>query len=214
MSPTSSQASNVYAFDDPLSDEALLSTVSPSLVSLKELCISNINVHKHPNEEYPGRCTFISRKRHGDLTAESLSELWSIGPKQAKATLRATLQSGIRSAILPLSRQYRSDRMYNVKRLQGRFATDTFYADLKSIHGNTCCQIYFHKAGFQACYPKTDAKGQSLSETLDDFVHYFGAPEHLTFDGFSSQVGKGTKFNKALRKYRIDYHVSAPRRPN
>ena len=104
MSPMSSRASNIYAFDDPLSDEALLSTVSPSLVSLKELCISNVNVHENLNEEYPGRRTFISRKRHDDLTAESLSELWSIGPKRAKATLRATMQSGICSAILPLSR--------------------------------------------------------------------------------------------------------------
>ena len=104
--------------------------------------------------------------------------------------------------------------MYNVKRLRGRFATDTFYADMKSLHANTCCQIYSHKAGFQACYPKPNAKGDTLGETLDDFVHDFGAPEHLTFNGFSSQVGKNTKFHKGLRKYKIDYHVSAPRRPN
>ena len=74
--------------------------------------------------------------------------------------------------------------MYNLKRLQGRFATDTFFADMKSLHGNTCCQLYSHKVGFASCYPKLNAKGGSLGETLDDFVHDFGVSDHLTFDGF------------------------------
>ena len=57
-------------------------------------------------------------------------------------------------------------------------------------------------------------KGESLGETLDDFVHDFGALEHLTFDGFQYQVGKNTKFFKNIWKYNIDHHVSAPRHPN
>lgn len=80
--------------------------------------------------------------------------------------------------------------------------------------GNTCCQIYSHKVGFAACYPKPNVKGDSLGETLDYFVHNFGAPEHLTFDRNQSQVGKNTHFNKSLRKYHIDCHVPEPRRPN
>jgi hypothetical protein len=203
-----------YAYLDPSSDEAILSAITPSLVQLKELSVKAIQVVDHPNEQFPARRTFVSRKRHAQLSAEALSELWHISPKRAKATMNATTQHGIRSAILPLTRRYRSDRMYNVKRLRGRFATDTFFADMKSLHGNTCCQIFSHKIGFAACYPKPNAKGDSLGEALDDFVHDFGAPEHLTFDGHQSQVGKNTHFNKSLRKYQIDYHVSAPRRPN
>ena len=53
----------------------------------------------------------------------------------------------------------------------------------------------------------------SLGEILDDFVHDFGAPEYLTFDGFQYQVGKNTKFLKNLRKYNVGHHVSAPRGP-
>ena len=203
-----------YAYKDPSSDEAILSGITPSLVQLKELCIANININAHPNEEFPGRRTFVSCKRHMQLTAEALSELWHIGPKRAKSTIVATTQHGIRSAILPLSRRYRSDRMYNIKRLQGRFATDTFFADMTSLNSNTCCQIYSHKCGFMVCYPLADATGDSLGTTLHDFVHDFGAPSHLTFDGFSSQVGTKSEFNKALRKYKIEWHVSAPRRPN
>ena len=162
--------------------------------------MAQMNVQAHDNEVFPVRRSFISRNRHTQLSAESLAKLWCIGPKRAKATLLATTQNGIWSAILPLACRYRADRMYNVKRLGGKFATDTFFADMKSIHGNTCCQVYSHKVGFQACYPKLDAKGES-----------FGAPAHLTFDGHQSQVGKNTNFSKGLRRYKIDHHVSAPR---
>ena len=85
---------------------------------------------------------------------------------------------------MPLIRRYRSDLMYNLKRLQGHFSTNTLFADMKSLHAKTCCQVYLHKVRFAACYPKLNAKGDSLVETLDDFVHDFGSPEHLTFYGF------------------------------
>ena len=104
--------------------------------------------------------------------------------------------------------------MYNLKRIQGSFATNTLLSDMKSLHANTCCQVYSHKVGFVAFYPKLNAKGGSLDETLDDFVHDFGAPEHLTFGGFQYQVGNNTKFFSNLLKYNIDHRVSAPRRPN
>ena len=91
---------------------------------------------------------------------------------------------------------------------------DTFFAKHKSLHSNTCCQIFSHKAGFQVCYPKQDAKGESLGETLDDFVHNYGAPEHLTFDGHLSQVGFRTRFFNNFRKYKMDHHISAPQGPN
>ena len=71
-----------------------------------------------------------------------------------------------------------------------------------------------HKVGFSECYPKLNTKGGSLGEIVDDYVHDFGAPEHLTFGGFQYQVGKNTKFFRNLLKYNIDHRVSAPRRPN
>ena len=71
-----------------------------------------------------------------------------------------------------------------------------------------------HKFGFASCYPKLNAKGDSLGETLDDFLHDFGAPGNLNFDGFQSQAGKNTKFFNNHRKYNIYHRLSAPRRPN
>ena len=85
---------------------------------------------------------------------------------------------------------------------------------MKALHANTCYQVYSHKIGFAACYPKLNVKGGGLFETLYDSVHDFGAPEHLIFDGFQSQVSKNTMFFKNICKYNIDHHVSAPLRPN
>ena len=85
---------------------------------------------------------------------------------------------------------------------------------MKYLHGKTCCQVYSHKVGFYACHPKLNARGDNIRETLDDFVHDFGVPEHLAFDGFQSQVWGNMNFNNNLCRYRIDHHISAPRRPN
>ena len=217
-SPSDYFQESVRQYSDPSTDEAILSEINSVLVTFNEDYKRYLNsTTSHPyafGEDIPSRKTFVSNQRHGKISSDLLSELWHIGPKRAKATLEATTQNGIRSAILPLSRRYRSDRMYNVKRLRGRFATDTVYADIKSLLGNTCAQIYTHKIGFAVSYPLPVAKGEEVGQTLLNFIHDFGAPEHLTFDGAQVQVGKNTLFQKVLRKNVIDYHVSSPRRPN
>ena len=68
--------------------------------------------------------------------------LYPISPKCAKAKITSTTQNLIRSVIMPLSRRYCYDLMYNLKRIQGRFATNTLFADMKSLHATTCCQVY------------------------------------------------------------------------
>ena len=115
---------------------------------------------------------------------------------------------------MPLIRRYRYDRIYNPKRLQGSFATNILFADIKSLQANTCCQVYDHKVGFAVCSPNLNARGDSLGETIEHSVHDFGAPEHITFDGFQSQVGNINKFFRNLCKNNIDHHVSAPRHLN
>ena len=110
---------------------------------------------------------------------------------------------------MPISRRYRADCYYNMKRLNSKFSTDTFYPKVRSH-----AQVYSHKAGFSAAYAMQNTGGKSIGETLRAFSHDFGVPMHLTFDGAMAQVGKNTKFMKTIKEYEIDYHVSAPRRPN
>jgi len=48
-------------------------------------------------------------------------------------------------AILPLSRQYKADRYYNIKRLNSKFACDTIWADIKYLNQHKYAQIFTHK---------------------------------------------------------------------
>ena len=115
---------------------------------------------------------------------------------------------------MPLSRRYRADRMYHMKRLNAKFATDTFFSDTKSLNQNTCAQIFSHKNGFSAVYPLNNVKGNSIGQSYINFCHDFGIPEHLTFDGATAQVGRNTLLMKSLCKYQSAFHISSPRRPN
>jgi len=217
-------------------DRILLSRVSTALVELKEALTSKIRIssaqrlsqlqtrsegtvirdpeHATGDTDIPARHTFVSKDRHQKITADLLADRWCIGPHRAQATLRATQQRGVRSAILPLARRYRADRMYNVKRLDGKFSTDTFYATVRSLRSEIGAQVYFHKVGFAAVYPIRETTGQELGYTLLDFIHEFGAPSHLTFDGHPSQVGPRTLFRQTINRAQINFHISQPRRPN
>ena len=47
-----------------------------------------------------------------------------------------------------------------------------------------------------------------------EFSHDFGITEHLTFDGYSAQVGRNTLFMKTVIKYDTQYHILSARRLN
>ena len=101
-----------------------------------------------------------------------------------------------------------------MKRLRGKFATDTAYGKLRSLRSNVGCQLYSHKCGFKVAYPIQKVDGDHVGDTLLQFISDFGVPEHLMFDGASVQTGPKTRFMSAIRKYEIKYHISGPRRPN
>ena len=197
---TPSEEREQFAYSDTKSDETILHSIEPSLVTISEL--------------HSVRNTFKSQARHKRINANHISQLWGVGMNRAKATIECTTQRGSRSAILPLSRRYRADRMYSMKRLNSKFATDTFYSDYKYINQNTCAQIYSHKNGFSAVYPLENATGDSIGQSLTTFSNDFGVPEHLTFDGATAQVGRNTLFMKTLRKYHCNFCISSPQRPN
>ena len=80
------------------------------------------------------RKIFVSKQRHPAISKETLSERWNIWLIQAKQTMQMTTQRDERSAILPLSRRYRTDRMYNKKKLRGqKIHTHTLFGRFKSI---------------------------------------------------------------------------------
>lgn len=184
------------------------------LMSANMPSISEVTRYDDTLEDLPTRQTYTSTERHSKISAEVLSDRFAIGLERARATLRATQQKGTRSAILPISRRYRADRQFNVKRLSGKFATDTLWAKSKSLRGKVATQIYSSKFGFATAYHMEKANNENVGQSLRTFVNEYGAPEHLTYDGAAVQVGSKTMFQETIRKYEIKSHVSAPRRPN
>jgi len=155
------------------------------------------------------RRTFVSNNRHSSITQDQLSEHWGIGIKQAQQTLRVTTQRGVRSAILPLSRRYRTDRMYNQRKLRDqKFYTDTLFGKYKSISNNTCAQIFANEAYFVKAYPME--KKASAGLALRQFVRDYRVPENLTSDSAAEQTGPKSEFMQTVRKFDIDHHTTEP----
>jgi hypothetical protein len=181
-----------------------MDSIDPSLVRLGERlnevqrrsCAQVETVYDHV--DIPARRTFVSDERHVKVTAEMLADRFGISVPRAQRTLRVTTQRDVRSAILPISRRHRADRMFSVKRLNGKFATDTAYGKVKSLRGNIGSQLYSHKCGFKACYPLQKIDGNSVGDTLTQFISDYGVPERLTFDGALVQTGPTTRFMDAI----------------
>ena len=156
--------------------------------------------------------TFLSSERHSKTTPEDLSERWGLSVAQAALTLKATTRRLIRSALMPLARRYRVDRMFQPNRLQGTFATDTMDMRCKSIHSERYCQVFANKEFFAAAYPiekKSDA-----ADPVDLFVKDYGAMDLLIMDGAPEQIGRNTEFQAKLRKYDITPKIAEPERHN
>jgi hypothetical protein len=167
---------------------------------------------KMTHVDVPAARTFVSSNRHSKVTGENLSEKWNIGLSQARKTLQVTTQNGVRSAILPLSRRYRTDRMYQQRKLRNqKFYTDTLFGKCKSLTNNTCVQIFANESYFVKAYPMETKSKAGLA--LRQFIRDYGVPERLTSDGASEQTGPKTEFIANVRKYGIDHHVSEPHRP-
>jgi hypothetical protein len=156
--------------------------------------------------------TFLSKDRHSRTTPEELSERWGLSVAQAALTLKSTTRRLIRSALMPLARRYRVDRMFEPNRLAGTFATDTMDMRCNSIHGERYCQVFANKEFFAAAYP-IEKKGDAY-EPIDWFVQDYGAPETLISDGAPEQVGRNSKFQAKLRKHGIKHKTSETERSN
>ena len=176
--------------------------------------ISKVATHDPTLEDIVPANNYTSRERHAERSAVTLANRFGIGITRAQDTMRVTTQRGTRSALLPLSRRYRADRQFGVKRLAISMATDALYGPTKSVRGNIASQVYSHKCGFNRCYHMPSVDGDNTGRTLKDFIHEYGAPDRLTFDGHRSQIGKHTLFQKTIRQYDITPHRSAPYRPN
>ena len=158
--------------------------------------------------DVPTTHVFQSSERHTDVSARDLSQRWGISISAAHKTLNKTTQKFLRSAVLPLSRRYRTDRVFSRKTLLGDWSTDTMDGRSKSLEGNKYAQVFANKAYFSRIYPMNSKR--KAGDSLRLFCQEFGVPERLTFDGSKEQCKAGTEFMKQIRTHNIDYHISEP----
>ena len=147
----------------------------------------------------------MTKDRHHAITPDLISRKWGCGLITAKNTLNATTQLGVRSAIGPLTRRYKTDLLQlHYRRINTTFYTDTMFSKTKSLKGNTCAQIYTDGKGFIHADPIPSKKhaGKTLKRLIEDI----GIPRKMIYDGAKEQVDAGTEFQAVLTKYHIKGH--------
>ena len=117
--------------------------------------ISNVTIQYVPSARM-----FSSKGRHIDVSAEDLSKRWHIGIGQENETIKITYQKFVQSTVMPLSRRYRSDRIFHKQRIGGKWYTDTMDGRIESIDGKRYAQVFTNKAQFVQLYPNS---GRDLS---------------------------------------------------
>jgi len=180
------------------------------------ICSIRIATVIHPGplhqDEIQAPRNFISTKRHTDTTPEDLSELWGISVQQAQMTLHATTQHHVRSALMPLSRRYRVDRMFLPRTLRCIVASDTMDLRCESLDHNRHCQVFGTKFMFAAAYPIRRKADCDLA--LKQFITDWGAPIQMITDGSREQTAPNSSFRQRLLKNSITPHTAGPYRPN
>ena len=200
-----------YAYPHHISEDDMQMHEINTVV--RALCEIEVQQTIYGMEDMKCKSLFLSHERSSKLTAEGLAENWCIGLMKAQSTLRTTTQHFKGSGILPISRRYGADRFYEVKRLNGNFSADTIWATVKFLNQYKYAQVITHKCGFSAVYPINNMTGDSIGQSLIDFIHDFGIPRHMIFDGHKTQIKYGSLFMRTVSKYHIEFHVSEPRKP-
>jgi hypothetical protein len=126
--------------------------------------------------------TVRTKSRHSTMEPMELSRHWGIGLLTAQKTLRVTTQKGLRTAVHPLHRRYRTQQQqlrYN--HLNSKFYSDTMFSSSVSVRGNTCGQIFVNDLNYSKFIPlksKGDAR-MALEELFQDV----GVPTHMHTNG-------------------------------
>jgi hypothetical protein len=145
------------------------------------------------------------------IAATKLSKLLGIGLKAAKKTIERTTQRGIRTVAFPnVERRWPTgDHPLRYRRLHHNVFHDTLKANVVSLRGNKCCEIYATDFGWSRVFPM--AKESDVHETLDVFLSRYGIPEALISDG--ARLYQGGKFRKKARQAGCRCKVTDPYSP-
>jgi len=146
-----------------------------------------------------------------DIDASTLSRQWGIGLDTAKNALRATTQLGIRHAIHPITRRYRTDYMaLRHRRLHATFYSDTLFSKFRSITGAKCAQIITDGL-YTHIYPMPSKS--SAGDALHHFITDIGIPDIVIIDNAPEMTGTNSEFCKICHQYKIQHCQTEPYTP-
>ena len=183
------------------------------VLNLCDMCLHDFYDFGHLQESSTHDIAQIrTSKRHHGVDADLLSLKWGIGLEKAKNTIKHTTQLNVRSALLPLTRRYRTDLLsQRLKRLSARFYTDTMFSKVgTSLRGNNCAQIFTDGNGAVFAYPMK-SKAQAGTKLLT-FIQQVGVPNEIHRDGAPEMSGN-SKFNQICQEYRIRSTYTEPHSP-
>jgi hypothetical protein len=146
-------------------------------------------------------------------SVQKLAQRWAIGEIAAKKTLQVMTQKGIRNALYPVERRFRTKqaqlRYPQLSGRHGRFYTDTFFSSKPAVDSSTCCQLYANDIGFTMLYPMR-LKSEAV-KTLKCFIHDVGIPQTLHNDN-AKELMQG-KWRKVCYDYSINTTYTEPHSP-
>ena len=87
---------------------------------------------------------------------------------RARVEKRSILVWNKSSAIMPLARRYRADRMFDIRRIHGTMSTDIMDSRCQLIHEEKYFQVFGNKQFFVEAYPIKKQSDCHLG--LDTFV--------------------------------------------
>ncbi len=134
-------------------------------------------------------------------------------PEQVvRKTIDATTQYASNNLHLPMCQHFKArNRSLFVCCIRETVATDTFFSSDKGLNGETGAQLYVGKKSHLTEVFGMTTESQ-MSETLQDFIHKWGAPDALLSDNAKAEMSKAVK--RILHEYGIMDLQTEPHHPN
>ena len=155
--------------------------------------------------------SFNSDNPQFKMSPDILAKTWNVGKTIAERTLHATTQRAVRTVASPsVERRWPTgDRPLRYRRLHHQVFHDTMFANIKSLRGNKCCEIYATDFGWSRAFPM--AKESDAHATLDLFLSRYGIPEALVSDNAKAYIGG--QYRKKAKEAGVFCKLTDPHSP-
>ena len=201
--------------------DLVLGSISGSFVAndMYERLVSTVKVSQRvkqrpqkvpPHKKRPVIRKMVANTRHSVITPEHVAKIMHMGLDKAKNLLKVTTQKGVRTAVHPIHRRYRTDHIdLNRDRLRGKWYVDWMPAKRKSITQATGAWIYTN-GFFSEVYPSESKKSTNASQSLNDFCQDVGIPEHIKSDRAPELCGRTSAFLSLAKRKHIECTYAEP----